>query len=126
VQLDQLIRTDLDGDGTDEVLIAARHPDLDTGLPSRAGWFSIVLIRQVVGGDVRTTVLAEDIHVADQEAGELPDTAQFGIDTVADFNGDGRSEMAVWGSFWEGASETMYDVAAGEAPVTALDGGCGS
>ncbi|MCU1368233.1 MAG: hypothetical protein JWL72_132 [Ilumatobacteraceae bacterium] len=126
VRLDQLIRTDLDGDGTDEVLIAASHPDLDTGLPARAGWFSIVMLRQVVGATVQTTELASDIHLTDDPDGGLPNTAQYGFDAVADFNGDGHSEFSVWGTFWEGAAETVYTFVPGAEPVIAVEGGCGS
>ncbi|MCU1399588.1 MAG: hypothetical protein JWN62_2697 [Acidimicrobiales bacterium] len=126
VRIDQLIRTDLDGDGTDEVLIAASHPDLDTGLPARAGWFSIVMLRQVDGATVRTTELASDIHLTDDLDGQLPNTAQYGLDAVADFNGDGHSEFTMWGTFWEGASETVYTFVPGAEPAVAVEGGCGS
>lgn len=127
VRIDQLLRTDIDGDGVDETLIAASNPEFDLNVPGRAGWFSIVIIRQVIDGVARVTALNQDVHLTDDPVDQTPNNAEFGFDAVADFNGDGRSEVTVYGSYWEGASATIYDVdPAAESPLPVLDGGCGS
>ena len=127
IRIDQLLRTDIDGDGVDETLIAASNPDFDLNVPGRAGWFSSVIIRQVIDGVARVTALNQDVHLTDDPVDQTPNNAEFGFDAVADFNGDGRSEVTVFGSFWEGALVTVYDVdPAAESPRPVLQVGCGS
>ena len=85
------MRTDLDGDGTDEVLIVAEHAEADTSLPPRAAWYNLVLVRVVDGDGVRTHVLAEDVYTQDDPE-SYPTFGRYRISAIADLNGDGRSE----------------------------------
>ena len=69
-ELVQLLRTDFEGDGVDEVLIVAeRLSDPDT-LFAQPGDYSVLLLRQVVDEQVVTTVVAES--VADPGPDETP------------------------------------------------------
>lgn len=124
VKIDQLIRSDLDGNGTDEVIVVASHPDLDTGVGARAGWYSIALLRQVVGGGVRTTVLGRDIH---READvDYPTSGRYAVDAIADLNGDGRAEIVLQVSHFEDVGVSVFEVSPDAGPHEVLTGGCGS
>lgn len=106
VTVDQVIRTDLDGDGVDEVVVAAHHPDADNGVGAEAGYFSVVLLRRVVDGGVDTVALFEDLHtVADTD---FP-TMLFGnVSAIGDLNGDNTME-----SIAEQAPHSRYGVSPG-------------
>ena len=119
----QLLRVDLDGDGTDEVLITAQNvvpagdgaysfaPGrrlLDTlrfgkDVPrARAGQYAVVLLRRVVGGEARTIPLLDDF-IAKETPPRAPDNPYADefqgkihvhrIDAIADLNGDGVMEI---------------------------------
>ena len=111
--IEQLIRVDLDGDGADEVLIAAQNvvdtqsgahaelfsfaPDaplmrqrdaLDAGAvpaTARAGSYSVVLLRWLDGDSERTVPLASSIGA--------PQPRVHRIAAIADLNGDGAMEI---------------------------------
>jgi hypothetical protein len=123
VAVDQVIRADLDGDGLDEVVVAAHHPDAVNGVGAPAGSFSVVLLRRVVDGGVDTIALFKDLHpVADTD---LP-TMLFGtVSAIADLNGDDVMEIAIrWRSF-EGSGIDVYETAT-DAPNRVLTTSCGS
>lgn len=68
VKIEQLWRVDLDGDGAEEVLLSAtNYQGLKSGKGgisshSRAGEYSLVLLRKVVKGKVQTTLVEGDFH----------------------------------------------------------------
>jgi len=123
VHVDQIIRVDLDGDGTDEVLVSARHPDLDTSIGAKAGFYSIVLLRQVVGAAVETTALFEDLHL--EADVETPTMSTGEVMSFGDLNGDDIMEIAIDTSYWEGGGVKVFDVASG-TPEQVLTTDCGS
>ncbi len=123
VVVDQVIRTDLDGDGVDEVIVAAHHPDATTGLPAQAGYFSVVLLRRVVNGGVDTSALFEDLHaVADTD---YPTMGIGNVSVIADLNGDGAMEIAINSSYFESGVTNVYDTTS-NVPKKVLSAGCGS
>ncbi|THB65795.1 MAG: hypothetical protein D6E12_11845 [Desulfovibrio sp.] len=105
VTITQLLRVDLEGDGTDEVLIAATHLQDDYGLEVHAGDYSIVLLRQLVNGRVETTMLEGEIFpVADQYF--VP--TKRSIQGVLDFDRDGVMEIVLGFSYYEGHSSGIF------------------
>jgi len=123
VAVDQVIRTDLDGDGVDEVIVAAHHPDATTGLPAQAGYFGVVLLRRVVNGGVDTTALFESLHaVADTD---YPMMGIGNVSVIADLNGDGTMEIGVNSSYFESGGTDLYDTTS-TIPKRVLSVGCGS
>jgi hypothetical protein len=125
VELVQLMRTDLDGDGTDEVLIVAEHPDAVTTVGARAGWYNLVMLRVVEGNEARTHVLAEDVYTQDDPT--YPNFARTRISAIADLNGDGRSEIVPDTFYFEGAGTQVFEyVDPVSAPAVVLDAGCGA
>lgn len=124
VAIAQLLRVDLDGDGTDETVIAAEHPSLNLGEGPRAGWYSTVLLRSVIAGVPTTTVLFADVHTVDDDS--YPSGTVFRVDAIADLNGDGRSEIVVGSRQFEGVGATVFALDTTGVPQQVLTGGCGT
>jgi len=121
--VEQIVRVDLDGDGTDEVLVAARHPDTATSIGAEAGFYSVVLLRRVVGAGVETTVLFEDIHL--EADVDFPSMQTGQVMAVGDLNGDGTMEVALQWQYFEGGGVDIFDAASG-SPQKVLTTACGS
>lgn len=112
VTLDRVVRVDLEGDGKDEVLIAAHHfvrrkldafPNEEGPLPLRGkpGWHSVILLRKLDGSQVKTTAIAEDIYPTKTKVGEHVLT-YYTIVGLFDVNGDGRFELLMSDGYYEG------------------------
>lgn len=117
----QVVRTDLEGDGVNEVLVVAE--EVTPGFLMEVGDYSVVFLRQVVDGEVQTAVLAETVVLGpeDQFAGA------HSIGGVADLNGDGRMEVMTNSAFFEGFSVAVWDYVNDDlGPVKVLETGCGS
>jgi hypothetical protein len=112
-ELSSVVRSDLDGDGTDEVLVAASYMDIGVGqqglTPAKIGSFSIVYVRHVVGNAPLSKVISA--VVAKDAPSILP---SLWIEGAADLNGDGVMEVLGSGSLWE-ASNNYYCWDAGSA-----------
>ena len=120
--LRQVIRTDLEGDGVDEILITAGH---DGDFSSVAGGdYSIAILRKVVLGEVQTAILGFH-EVPASESG--PFLIVYRIAAVADLNGDGRMEIATNDFYYEGAGSIVYDYINDDlGPWEVLNVGCGA
>ena len=57
----QVVRTDLEGDGVNEILVVAE--DVSPGFLFELGDYSILFMRKVVDGVVQTAVLEESVAV---------------------------------------------------------------
>jgi len=109
------LRVDLDGDGEDEVLISAtnyftkagRMPNKST---STAGSYSFVLLRQVVGGVVKTKLIDGEFHVKAYSGpeGHFDAPSRYEISAVLDIDGDGKMEVIVNDAYYEGGGTTIY------------------
>ncbi|HKS26495.1 MAG TPA: VCBS repeat-containing protein [Pyrinomonadaceae bacterium] len=129
VNIEKVLRVDLDGDGTDEVLInATRAKRWENGSithDSNPGDYSVVLLRRVVKGKVQTVVVEGEYH----PRGRVPETDGppnvYAVTALLDLNGDGRLEIIVEGGYYEGGWKTVYSYRAGR--VQNLFGcGCGA
>jgi hypothetical protein len=116
----QLIRTDLEGDGVEEVLAVAS--DVTPGFVMEVGDYSIVFIRKVVDGEVQTAVLDESVVVDEQGSyGGL-----YAVGTIADLNGDEKMEIVTSGVFFESLAVTVWEYVDEDVGLTfALQMGCG-
>jgi hypothetical protein len=82
---------DIDGDSTDEVFISANH--LDDFHTTKIGDYSIVLMRQVVGNEAITKLVAGDVYRSQEPERTLPRT--YSLTNFIDLNQDGRLEVVV-------------------------------
>lgn len=124
VNLTQVIRTDLEGDGVDEVIVVATTIP-DDWFTAEVGDYSIVYLRKLVQGEVQTAILGQSI-VEDLD-NLLQDLVIFEVSAVADLNGDGKMEVILNGTVWEGAFLQAWEYVNDDlGPVEALSCGCGS
>ncbi len=120
----QLLRVDLDGDGTEEVLISANSTDTPGNFMSR-GDFSVLLLRKVARGKAQTIPVVSEVELKSHR-----DPVQTGQwhhkETVAallDVDGDGVMEVITsYRSIWD-AGKSVYDVK-GPKPKLVLGTGC--
>jgi hypothetical protein len=109
VKIKSILRVDLDGDGEDEVLISATNyfqageKEVPTGSPP--GSYSIVFLRRVVAGKVKTQIIAGEVHV-DAKHFNAPNF--YEVTAVLDLDGDGKLEVVVHSEYYEGGSTTIY------------------
>jgi hypothetical protein len=119
----QVVRGDLAGDGTYEVFVVVERLTDPEGLIAGKGDYSVVFMRRMVAGELRTFVVAQSI--ADSGAGGTRFVQAHDLDALADLNGDGRMEVVVGYRYYEGAGTAVYEVAPNGGLVQVLHRGCG-
>jgi hypothetical protein len=123
VKIAQAMSVDLDGDGTNEVLLSATFYKT-TDVPRTAiGDYSLVLLRTTRGKAVTNHLLAGEFYLKAEEFG-APNTYQ--ISAIADLNGDGRMEVILNSFYYEGNSAFVYEMK-NRRPIEVkeLGAGCG-
>ena len=115
----EVLRADLDGNGTDEVVVAAEHISDPEDLSPAVGDWSVVFLRRVVGNDVATDVLASSIVGG---GGDRLDHIQ--VATLADLNGDGTMEVALDGRSSTGEWTSIHAGDGDGVPSEVLRAGC--
>jgi len=117
VKIDSIFRVDLDGDGEDEVLISAtNYFSKDESVPMRspAGSYSMDLLRRVVAGKVETQLVEGEFHPKAYPGKGSDDDARFDapnaykVIAVPDLDGDGKMEVVIGSSYYEGEAITIY------------------
>ena len=99
-----LIRTDLEGDGVDEVIVGAERI-LGSLISPSPGDYSILFLRKIIDGEVIQQLISGDVHV-----GEVSGMLSFSrLIAVADLNGDNRMEIAVQYGYYEGSSTGVLE-----------------
>ena len=118
LNINSVTRTDLDGNGTLEVIIEASHFRLQTSgnfaPPPRAeaGDYSLLLLRWVRNGQVQTTVLYQNVFTktptrAQLEAGGGQVPSRYGLAGVADAYYEGEGAAVLEWSPAGGAKERL-------------------
>lgn len=117
--LTQLLRADLDGNGTNEIVVAAEHISDHAGLSPTAGDWSVVFLRRVVGDGAATDVLASSVV-----AGGGGRLERIQVATLADLNRDGTMEVALAGRSAAGEWTSIHTIGDDGAPSEVLRAGC--
>lgn len=99
-KLTQLMRVDLNGDGVEEVLLAARsRPDYGHTPEEKKGDYSLLAIRYVDNGVVRARIL--DYNISKRNL-TFSAPGYFEFLTCVDINGDGPMEIVGANGYYEG------------------------
>jgi hypothetical protein len=132
VNITALVKTDLDNDKQDEIIIAATRVERSFLFPSaraNQGDYSVLLVRKIIAGKVQTFALGQEIHVkgttdADVDAGRQNNPDIWDLVNILDLNGDGKLEILFFNAIYEDSavSAVQWD---GKKFVTRLISGCG-
>jgi hypothetical protein len=115
INITQVLRLDLEGDGREEVIISASY--YTDGLVSatgpmairpKAGDYSFVFLRKLVRGRVQTTIIDGEFYPFIKEDTGPP--SQYRIGAVGDVDGDGTMEVVIRSDYYEGDGSTVYSL----------------
>jgi len=121
-QLDSIhvYRVDLEGDGTDEIFISASHLD-DSQHTTKAGDYSIILMRKVIGNNAVTDLVVGDVY--DSKDQEITYPRTYSLANFIDLNQDGVLEVVVSFQKWEGFGASVFQID-GQNVTQTLSAGC--
>jgi len=116
------VRVDLDGDGTEEVIVSAHRQTGNGSFTVGSGDYSVVFVRKLVNGTVRTLMLEEEYH---PRARSETTPNEFTIVGAYDLDGDGASEVVTRSRYYEGGSTTIHRIRS-LAAQKLVSAGCGA
>jgi hypothetical protein len=120
-KIKQLVRTDLEGDGTNEILVVAE--DLKGSFEPTPGAYSIFFVQKVIAGQVETLVLGDTAIAEPEEDAYL---ISYTIGVLADLSGDGKMEIVMNTTYYEGVGMEAWEYVNDDIGVIpALQTGCG-
>ena len=99
VKLTEAYRVDLEGDGSEEVILAATYYKKGLSSDAAVGDYSVVLVRKAVGKVVTDHMLTGDFILKKVDFGA---PSEHHVSAIADLNGDGRMEVVLYGFYYEG------------------------
>lgn len=118
VNISQAYKIDLDGDGKDEVVIAANrfaqglHELSGVGNVASAGDYSLVFVRKIIGDKAQNIFLVKAVWLKADE-GVLPRANH--ISAIADLNGDGVMEIVGYNAYHEGSASYVIELKSNKA-----------
>lgn len=112
----RVFRVDLENDGSDEIFLNATRLD-DSQHTTRAGDYSIVLMRKIVGTEVVMVPLVADVYFSREAEVTFPHT--YSLANFIDLNQDGKLEVVVDFRKWEGFGAAVFQVN-GQTVIQAL------
>lgn len=121
VKITQLFRVDLDGDGQNETVISGNYYKKGMIEEQNAGDYSFVLVQNTVDKKAKNTLIDGEFFT---KKGEYAPPNEREISAVADLNGDGKMEIVLHTSYYEGDSVSIYQQKEKEWKI-ALEVGCG-
>lgn len=126
VRLTQVIRTDLEGDGTDEVILAGAYNAIEVGdADLSAGRYAFVLLRRLVDSAVVTTALVDYADPRSYDADDVGyDASLVELVAIADLTGDGVAEIVLLVWQYESLAFRLYRLQ-GASLVSEAECGCG-
>jgi len=119
VRIEQALRADLDGDGKADLIVSATSSRREQAVK---GEYSVVLVQLAGAPAPPPLVLADDIT---PETTDYPSVLwESRIVAIADLDGDGIMEIALYGEFYHGDGWEIIQIKDGKV-VHALFCGCG-
>lgn len=113
VKIAQIFYGDLDGDGRSEDVISATNADdFENGGTIGRGDYSFVIVRKLIGGNVKTILLEGVFYPRGLTKNMSP--AFYDVSAVADLNGDGKMEIVVGGFEYEKTFYKAFEINGGE------------
>jgi hypothetical protein len=123
VKLTEAYRVDLEGDGSEEVILAATYYKKGLSSDAAVGDYSVVILRKAVGKTVTDHMLTGDFMLKKVDFGA---PSEHHISAIADLNGDGRMEVVLYGFYYEGDFASAYEMRAGKPTmIKEFEIGCG-
>ena len=123
VKITQAYRVDLEGDGVEEVLLAATYYKKGLSSSAAVGDYSFVMVRKAVGKAVTDHLLKGDFITKKIDFG-APTENQ--ISAIVDLNGDGKMEIVLYGSYYEGEFASAFEMKNGKpVEIKEFEIGCG-
>lgn len=108
----QAISVDLDGNGTEEVLINATNIDYSKNKFAEENTYSFIILQENVGGKDKSFVITENYY---KETNENEPVLYNTVPFIVDANGDGKMEVVTKSEYYEGFSLNFYEMNNGEA-----------
>lgn len=102
-----VFRVDIEGDGVDEIFISASHLD-ESQHTTKAGDYSVVLMRRVAGNDAVTVPIVGDVYHSQELEITYPIT--YSLINFIDLNQDGVLEVIVDTQKWENVGAIVYQI----------------
>jgi hypothetical protein len=121
VKITQAYKIDLEGDGKDEVVIAANRYAQGITPSASAGDYSFLLVRKIIGGRVQNIFISEEYYPKAKDSAVPGDNH---ISAIADLNGDGVMELVTYGGYYEGSGSMVFEIKGNKA-TSVLDCSCG-
>jgi hypothetical protein len=124
-KLDQAFSVDLDGDGREEVILAATRAlrTFEVGRNRPYDAYSVVLIRKIVNGKPQNIVMDGEFY---PKMNVFYDGYTYEVSSVADLNGDGKMEILLHGEYYEGSNTSVFELNGVKlSNIESLNAGCG-
>ena len=123
VKIREAFRADLEGDGVDEVILSATYYKRGLSSYAAVGDYSFVIVRKAVGKTVTDHLLEGEFIRKKVEFG-APN--EYHISAIADLNGDGKMEIVLNGSYYEGDFANAFEMKNGRpVKIKEFEIGCG-
>ena len=123
VRIIEAKKVDLEGDGTDEVLInAAYYKSRRDPFITAVGDYHFVLLRKIIEGKPRDLFIRGDFKVIKESDGPIVENEIYAI---LDLNGDGRLEVVIHTFYPEARYAEVYDID-GRNIRMVMSTGCGA
>ena len=113
VEIKQIYKVDLDGNGTDEVLISATRYRSGMYESQQPGDYSFTLLRAASGKTAVNHLLEGEFYPA-RITKELWPPNVYEFTGVADLNGDRVMEILVGSQYYEGGTNGAFEIKAGK------------